>query len=188
MTVQASAVVHQPAAVVETALRAVESWPGLLGGLVAVRRTGHERYVFTVRQGRREHEVLVAVRHDAPGHRIVWRALEGAPWDGTLRVQADGRRRTTVTLGRRVHPRSFLASVAELLGARGADPAQDLLGLDAVVAAAGPATPRGRVVSAAERTRRTGRPAADRDIPVQAGDPDHDGTCGLTRAGSATLR
>jgi len=111
MPAEAMAVVGLPLSVVETQLWDVTQWPTFLAGLVAVRRSSHERYVFTVRQGRRDGEVLVAVRWQARDHRFTWRALEGPPWDGLLRLVPINGRRTRVFLQRRAHPRSFVASL-----------------------------------------------------------------------------
>jgi hypothetical protein len=126
MSEEAMAVVGLPLSVVETQLWDVTQWPGFLAGLAGARRTSHERYIFTLRQGRREQEVLVAVRWQARDHRFTWRALEGPPWDGSLRLVAINGRRTRIFLQRRAYPRSFVASLAELIGAGVADPALDL--------------------------------------------------------------
>jgi hypothetical protein len=126
MSAEAMAVVGLPLSVVETQLWDVTQWPTFLAGLTAATRSSHERYVFALRQGRREVDVPVAVRWQARDHRFTWRALEGPPWDGSLRLVAVNGRRTRVFLQRRAYPRSFLASLAELVGAGVVDPAADL--------------------------------------------------------------
>lgn len=126
MPTEAMAVVGLPLSDVETHLWDVARWPTFLTGLVAVRRASHERYVFTVRHRRREGDVLVAVRWQAATHRFTWRALEGPPWDGSLRLAPVNQRRTRVFLQRRASPRSFLASVAEVVGIGAVDPSLDL--------------------------------------------------------------
>ncbi|MFN0284925.1 MAG: hypothetical protein ACKVZ6_23470 [Kineosporiaceae bacterium] len=159
MPAEAMAVVGLPLSVVETQLWDVAQWPTFLAGLVAVRRSSHERYVFTVRQGRRDSEVLVAVRWQARDHRFTWRALEGPPWDGSLRLVPINGRRTRVFLQRRAHPRSFVASLVELLGGGHADSALDLQRLqDRLAVLPAPARPaRLRPVDTAEREARTAR-------------------------------
>jgi hypothetical protein len=159
MSAEVMAVVGLPLSVVETQLWDVDQWPTFLTGLVAVRRTSHERYVFTVRQGRRESDLLVAVRWQARDHRFTWRALEGPPWDGSLRLVAVNGRRTRVFLQRRAYPRSFAASVVEFLGGCYGDPALDLQHLqDRLAVLPVPARP-GRLLPAEpdEREARTAR-------------------------------
>lgn len=157
MPAEAMAVVGLPLSVVETQLWDVTQWPTFLAGLEGVTRSSHERYVFTVRQGRRDTDVLVAVRWQARDHRFTWRALEGPPWDGALRLTPVNGRRTRIHLARRTYPRSLLASFAELLGAGVPDPGLDLQRLqDRLAVLPAPARPaRLRPADAAERDART---------------------------------
>jgi hypothetical protein len=157
MPAEAMAVVGLPLSVVETQLWDVTQWSTFLAGLQTVTRSSHERYVFTVRQGRKESDVLVAVRWQARDHRFTWRALEGPPWDGTLRLTPVNGRRTRIHLARRIYPRTIWASFAELLGAGVPDPGTDLQRLqDKLAVLPAPARPaRLRPVDAAERDART---------------------------------
>ncbi|MBI4942677.1 MAG: hypothetical protein HY830_18205 [Actinobacteria bacterium] len=163
MSMEAMAVVGLPLSVVETQLWDITQWPTFLAGLQTATRSSHERYVFTVRQGRKDYDVLVAVRWQARDHRFTWRSLEGPPWDGTLRLAPVNGRRTRVFLQRKAYPRSFFASMAELLGAGVADPSLDLQRLqDRLAVLPAPARPaRLRSVDAAERAARTQRIAEE---------------------------
>ena len=53
MSMEAMAVVGLPLSVVETQLWDITQWPTFLAGLQTATRSSHERYVFTVRQGRK---------------------------------------------------------------------------------------------------------------------------------------
>lgn len=173
MSTEAMAVVGLPLSVVETQLWDVTQWPTFLAGLAAVRRSSHERYVFSVAQARKEHDVLVAVRWQARDHRFTWRSLEGPPWDGMIRLVPVNGRRTRVFLQRRSYPRSLFASFAELLGAGAPDPQSDLQRLqDRLAVLPAPARPaRLRAVGADERDARTAQIAAE----SAAGAPAHPG-------------
>lgn len=168
MSAEAMAVVGLPLSVVETQLWDVTQWSTFLSGLAAVRRSSHERYVFTVRQGRREQDVLVAVRWQARDHRFTWRSLEGVPWDGTIRLAPINGRRTRLHLARRAYPRSFAASIVELFGGGVPDPSADLQRLqDRLAVLPVPARPgRLRRVSTAERDARTVAIRAGAGLPA----------------------
>lgn len=176
MSAEAMAVVGLPLSVVETQLWDVTQWPTFLSGLAAVRRSSHERYVFAVAQGRREHEVLVAVRWQARDHRFTWRALEGAPWDGTIRLVPVNGRRTRLYLQRRAYPRSLMASFAELLLGGTPDASTDLQRLqDRLAVLPAPARPaRLHPADAQERERRTATMRAQAGVAVPAPRPAQD--------------
>lgn len=177
MPAEAMAVVGLPLSVVETQLWDVTQWSTFLAGLEQVTRSSHERYIFSVRQGRKEADVLVAVRWQARDHRFTWRALEGPPWDGSLRLSPVNGRRTRIHLARRTYPRTVWASFAELLGAGPPDPGADLQRLqDKLAVLPAPARPaRLRPVDAAERDARTER------LAEQAGRSGAVSTPGLPR-------
>jgi len=126
MSVQASVVVALPMAVVEGQLWDVTTWPSFLSGVEQVRRSAPERYVFTVRQGRRRYEVLMAVRWRARDHRFLWRALEGPRWDGELALMPMNGRRTKVRLTLDAQPRSLFRTLLEVSGTGQQDVRSDL--------------------------------------------------------------
>jgi hypothetical protein len=126
MSERASTVIPLPLSVVESNIWDAASWPTFFGDVDRVERTGYERFVFGVRQGRRLHEVPVAVRWHARDHRVSWRELAGPQWRGEIRLSALNGRRTRVELHVAAHPRSFVACVAEMLGSRSRDLEADL--------------------------------------------------------------
>jgi hypothetical protein len=100
---------------VESNIWDVTAWVTFLGDVEWIERDTHERYVFGVRQGRRVHEVPVAVRWHARDHRVTWRELNGPAWRGEIRLTALNGRRTRVGLEVMAQPRTFAAKVAEVL-------------------------------------------------------------------------
>jgi len=126
MTDRAATVIPLPLSVVESNIWNVASWPAFVADVEWVTRSGHERYVIGVRQGRRVHEVPVAVRWHARDHRVTWRELAGPAWRGEIRLTAVNGRRTRATMSITVHPRGFLDSLAEMIGGRRRDLSLDL--------------------------------------------------------------
>ncbi len=100
----------------EAELRRVESWPSFLPELQAVERITEGRYIFTVRQDGRLHDVRVVVRRSPRGNGLLWTATEGAAWNGHLYLQAVDERRTRVHLELHIDARSFLGHVVEMIG------------------------------------------------------------------------
>jgi len=92
---EATCVLPFPLKMVENRLADVESWDRFLVGLQGVHRTGHERYLFRLDDGR---EIRVAVRAHRREHRFAWHAFDGPPFDGTLRLTALDEALTRVTL------------------------------------------------------------------------------------------
>ena len=135
---EATSTVEAPLDQVWTRVAAVEDWPDFLAGVRSVRRTSHERYVFTVVDGgHRVRDVEVAVGHHPKEHRIAWRALSGPRFDGEVRLAAAGPARTTVALTLTAEPAGFLAGVAELAGVTVPAAVLDLQRLDGMLTVAG---------------------------------------------------
>jgi len=116
MSERAAIVVPLPLSVVESNIWDVTSWSAFLEDVEWIERSAHERYVFGVRQGRRVHEVPVAVRWHARDHRVTWRELAGPVWRGEIRLTALNGRRTRMALQATSHARTLSASLADLLG------------------------------------------------------------------------
>jgi hypothetical protein len=116
MRERAAIVVPLPLSVVESNVWDVTSWSSFLGEVDWVERTAHERYVFGIREGRRVHDVPVHVRWFARDHRVAWRELTGPTWRGEIRLTALNGRRTRLALESAAQPRSFGATVTDLLG------------------------------------------------------------------------
>jgi uncharacterized membrane protein len=132
---EASAVVAAPLVVVETELRDVERWSQFLIGVEEVTKTGHDRYVFTVKDGSRLRNVPVAVVCHLREHRISWRALEGARFEGELRLAVADDGHTRVGLVMTAEPSGFLAGLADMLGSSKSTAALDLQRLDTYLTA-----------------------------------------------------
>lgn len=131
---EASSVVSLPEEEVYARLAEVEDWPRFLLGVKAVRRTAHERYVFTVADGSRSRDVEVAVRLHPAEARITWQALSGPRFDGELRVaDAELLGHTRVMLSITAEPAGFLAGLAEMAGASSPAAVLDLQRLEAVL-------------------------------------------------------
>ena len=135
---EATSTIEAPLTHVWQRIAVVEDWPDFLAGVRSVRRTSHERFVFTVVDGRHHvREIQVAVGHHPKEHRIAWRALDGPRFDGEVRLAAAGPGRTTVALTLTVEPAGFLAGVAELAGATEPVAVLDLQRLDGMLTVAG---------------------------------------------------
>jgi uncharacterized membrane protein len=136
---EASSVVSLPIAQVYARLANVADWPSFLMGLDAVRRTGHERFVFTVKDGaRRLRDVEVAVRPHPGENRITWRALGGPKFDGELKMTEAGSTHTRVQLSLTAEPAGFLAGLSEMIGATTPAAVIDLQRLETHLGAATP--------------------------------------------------
>jgi hypothetical protein len=154
MTDRAATVIPLPLSVVESNIWDVTAWPAFLSDVRWVQRAGHERYLFGVRQGRRLHEIPVAVRWHARDHRVTWQELDGPTWRGEIRLTAMNGRRTRATMTLNSQPRSITAKLAELFGVRRREASGDLGRLaDRLASIPQPFNP-GRLV--------TGRPVAGR--------------------------
>jgi uncharacterized membrane protein len=115
---EASTVVNLPVARVYERLARIEDWPRFLMGVQAVQRTGHDRFTFSVQDGRnRVRDVHVAVGRRPGEHRIAWHALGGPKFDGELRLADAGSLHTRVHLVLTAEPARFLAGVSEMVGA-----------------------------------------------------------------------
>jgi hypothetical protein len=119
MSERAATVIPLPLSVVESNIWDVTGWVAFLGDVEWIERSGHERYVFGIRQGRRVHEVPVGVRWHAREHRVSWRELAGPAWRGEIRLTALNGRRTRVGLEMVVRPRTLIGNLADALGGRG---------------------------------------------------------------------
>ena len=109
-------------------------WPEFIEGLDAVRRIGHERYVFCVHDGRDHRESVVVVRRDAR-HVVTWRSLEGPELSGCIALAPVDGGHTRVRLELRRHPGSLLAGLAEMVLPRTDRAAHDLGALEEALAA-----------------------------------------------------
>ncbi|MFN0284921.1 MAG: SRPBCC family protein [Kineosporiaceae bacterium] len=134
---EASSVVKLPLARVYERLARVEDWPQFLMGVEAVRRTGHDRFVFTVKDGaNRVRDVDIAVGRRPGEHRIAWHALGGPKFDGELRLAEAGSQHTRVQLMLTAEPAGFLAGLSEMVGASAPAAVIDLQRLEAHLGAA----------------------------------------------------
>jgi hypothetical protein len=109
---QVTAVIPHPLSVVESNVWDVTTWGTFLGDVQWIERSGHERYVFGIRHGRRVHEVPVAVRWYPQDHRVSWQELSGPPWRGELRLTAVNGRRTRLAIEVTAHRRTAVGSPA----------------------------------------------------------------------------
>jgi uncharacterized membrane protein len=125
--------VGAPLADVQARLADVTSWPAFLYGLESVERAGHERYRFTLSDGRRRRTVLVCVQAHPAEHRMTWRQLEGPRYLGDLRLREAGSGHTTVELTMTADPVGMADGFRELLGERHPAAQLDLQRLDAYI-------------------------------------------------------
>ena len=134
---EATTTVAAPVEAVERFVADVTHWPGFIEGLDTVQRTGHERWLFCLHDGRDRRESVVVVRRDAARHAMTWRSLDGPAFAGCIALAAvdDGHTRVRLELHR--HPGTLLAGLAEMVMPRGDRATHDLGALEAALAAAG---------------------------------------------------
>ena len=133
MRQHATTTVAAPLTDVQARLGDVTSWPAFLYGLEAVEPAGHERYRFTLVNGKRRRSVLVCVQAHPAEHRMAWRQLEGPRYAGELRLREVDSGHTTVELTMTADPVSMSEGFRELLGERHPEAELDLQRLDAFV-------------------------------------------------------
>lgn len=127
---EASAVIAYPLATIRDRLRDVESWACVVLGLDRVSRTGHERYVFTISDGRRERDVPVVAKVLHGEQCMVWRETSGPRFSGSLRLAEVDPGRTRVTLSVTEYPAGFLAGIGDMLAPQRARAQLDLQRLE----------------------------------------------------------
>jgi uncharacterized membrane protein len=130
MRQHATTTVAAPIADVQARLADVSSWPAFLYGLEAVEPAGHERYRFTLANGKQQRNVLVCVQAHPAEHRVTWRQLEGPRYLGELRLRAVDSGHTTVELTMTADPVTMAEGFRELLGERHPEAVLDLQRLD----------------------------------------------------------
>src|SRR3954462_15469604 len=109
----------------------VTTWPAFLYGLESVERAGHERYRFTLSDGKRRRTVLVCVQAHPAEPRRPGRQVEGPRSLGDLRLGEAGSRHSTVELTMTADPVGMADGFRELLGERHPAAQLDLQRLDA---------------------------------------------------------
>jgi uncharacterized membrane protein len=129
----ATTTVAAPLTEVQSRLADVSSWPSFLYGLESVEQTGHERYRFTLADGKRHRTVPVCVQAHPAQHRMAWRQLEGPRYFGELRLREVDDAHTTVELTMTADPVSMADGFRELMGERHPAAQLDLQRLDAYV-------------------------------------------------------
>jgi len=95
---QATTIVPLPLATVEKRLRDVESWSEFLEGVASIRYTSHERYVFTLADGRDRREIKMVVKLRYQDHCFVWHGIAGPTVRGSLKLSPVDDKHTSVTL------------------------------------------------------------------------------------------
>jgi uncharacterized membrane protein len=133
MRQHATTTVAAPLTEVQARLADVSSWPAFLYGLESVEPTGHERYRFTLVNGKRRRTVLVCVQTHPAEHRVSWRQLEGPRYIGELRLREVDGGHTAVELTMTADPVSMAEGFRELLGERHPEAVLDLQRLDSFV-------------------------------------------------------
>src|SRR3954451_3541790 len=133
MRQHATMTVAAPLTDVQARIADVSSWPAFLYGLEALEPAGHERYRFTLVNGKRRRTVLVCVQTHRAEHRVFWRQLEGPRYTGELRLRESDSGHTSVELTLTADPVSMSEGLRELLGERHAAAEVDLQRLDAYV-------------------------------------------------------
>jgi uncharacterized membrane protein len=133
MRQHATTTVAAPLTDVQARLADVSSWPAFLYGLESVEPAGHERYRFTLANGKQRRTVLVCVQAHPAEHRMAWRQLEGPRYTGELRLRAVDSGRTAVELTLTADPVTMAEGFRELLGERHPAAQLDLQRLDAHV-------------------------------------------------------
>jgi uncharacterized membrane protein len=126
----ATTTVAAPLTDVQARLAEVASWPAFLYGLESVEPAGHERYRFTLADGKRRRTVLVCVQSHPAEHRMAWRQLEGPRYLGELRLREVDDGHTAVELTMTADPVGMAEGFRELLGERHPAAQLDLQRLD----------------------------------------------------------
>ena len=130
---QAVSVIPASLESVERRLRNVGDWPSFLLGLERVTETSFGRYVFTVKDGAKSRDVKVAVVAHPGEHRLLWHALEGARFDGEVRLTAVDPHHTRVSLSLTAEPAGFLAGLSDFVRSSSTTAMLDLQRLEAMV-------------------------------------------------------
>jgi hypothetical protein len=112
---QATTVVPLPLATVEQRLREVESWSQFLQGVESIRYTSHERYLFTLADGRDHREIKMVVKLRYQDHCFVWHGIAGPTVRGSLKLHPVDDRHTSVTLVVASLPTDLRSGVAEMM-------------------------------------------------------------------------
>jgi uncharacterized membrane protein len=112
---QATTVVPLPLATVQTRLRDVESWPQFLRGVESIRCTSHERYLFSLADGRDRRQVKMVVKLRYREHCFAWHGLSGPAVRGSLKLAVVDERHTAVTLTVASLPPGIRAGIAEMM-------------------------------------------------------------------------
>jgi hypothetical protein len=112
---EATTIVSLPLATAERRLRDVESWPLFLHDIGSIRCTSHERYVFTLNEGRNRREIKMVVRLRYREHCFVWHPITGPAVRGQLKLTAVDAGHTAVRLRMSTLPGGVAANLAEML-------------------------------------------------------------------------
>jgi uncharacterized membrane protein len=115
-------------------LSRVDHWPQFLEGLDSVEPLGYRRYRWTVTYARRTRTCDVVVSLDPLEHRIAWKHLNGAAFDGTIRLTPVRSGCTKVDLTLRIEPAGFLDGIVDSTGTTGWLAEHDLRQLGQLVA------------------------------------------------------
>jgi len=112
---QATTVVPLPLATVEKRLRDVESWSEFLRGVGSIRFTSHERYLFTLADGRDQREIKMVVKLRYQDHCFVWHGIAGPTVRGSMKLTPVDDRHTAITLVVASMPTDMRSGVAEMM-------------------------------------------------------------------------
>jgi hypothetical protein len=123
---QATTVVPLPLPTVEKRLRDVESWSQFLQGIGSIKCTSHERYLFTLDDGRDHREVKMVVKLRYQDHCFVWHGLTGPAVRGSLKLAPVDERHTAVTLELAILPAGLRSGVADMITPPGSTAVLDL--------------------------------------------------------------
>jgi|tagenome__1003787_1003787.scaffolds.fasta_scaffold19498176_1 hypothetical protein len=112
---QATTIVPLPLATVEKRLRDVESWSEFLEGVASIRYTSHERYVFTLADGRDRREIKMVVKLRYQDHCFVWHGIAGPTVRGSLKLSPVDDKHTSVTLVVASLPTDLRSGMVEMM-------------------------------------------------------------------------
>ena len=112
---QATTVVPLALATVEQRLRDVESWSEFLQGIASIRYTSHERYLFTLADGRDHRQIKMVVKLRYRDHCFVWHGIAGPTIRGSLKLVPVDDRHTAVTLMVASLPTGLRSGMAEMI-------------------------------------------------------------------------